>query len=112
MVLSSVAGERVRRSNYIYGASKAALDGFALGLGEALRGSGGTVLVVRPGYVHTRMTQGLPAAPLSTTPKQVAAATLHALDTGAEIVWVPGTLRLVLTVLRHLPRNVFRRLPV
>ncbi len=112
VVLSSVAGERVRRSNYIYGASKAALDGFALGLGEALRGSGATVLVVRPGHVHTRMTQGLPAAPLSTTPEQVAAAALHALDTCAEIVWVPGVLRLVLTVLRHLPRNVFRRLPV
>jgi len=70
------------------------------------------VLVVRPGFVHTRMTQGQPAAPLSTTPKQVAAAALHALDTGADIVWVPGTLRPVLAVLRHLPRSVFRRLPI
>ena len=58
------------------------------------------------------MTHGQPAAPLSTTPKQVAAATLHALDTGADIVWVPGTLRPVLAVLRHLPRSVFRRLPI
>ncbi len=112
VVLSSVAGERVRRSNYIYGASKAALDGFALGVGEALRGSGATVLVVRPGFVHTQMTHGQPAAPLSTTPKQVAAAALHALDTGADIVWVPGALRPVLAVLRHLPRSVFRRLPI
>jgi len=62
------------------------------------------VLVVRPGFVHTRMTQGQPAAPLSSTPKQVAAAALHALDTGADIVWVPGTLRPVLGRVSHVER--------
>ena len=67
MVLSSVAGERVRRANFIYGSSKAGLDGFAQGLGDALAGSGAQVLIVRPGFVHTKMTEGLPAAPLSTT---------------------------------------------
>ena len=67
VVLSSVAGERVRRANFIYGSSKAGLDGFAQGLGDALAGSGARVLIVRPGFVRTKMTEGRPAAPLSTT---------------------------------------------
>lgn len=112
VVLSSVAGERVRRSNYVYGASKAGLDGFALGLGESLRGSGAKVLVVRPGFVHTKMTQGLPKAPLATTPEKVAEVTRKGLASGAEVVWAPGALRFVMSVLRHVPRGLFRRLPV
>ena len=68
VALSSVAGERVRRSNFVYGSSKAGMDGFYLGLGEALRGTGVHVLVVRPGFVHTKMTAGRDAAPLSVTP--------------------------------------------
>ena len=68
--LSSVAGERVRRSNFAYGASKAGADGFYLGLGEALREHGGHVLVVRPGFVHTKMTEGREAAPLSVGPRR------------------------------------------
>ena len=68
--LSSVAGERVRRSNFAYGASKAGADGFYLGLGEALREHGGHVLVVRPGFVHTKMTEGREAAPLSVGPER------------------------------------------
>ena len=58
VVLSSVAGERVRKANFVYGSSKAGLDGFAQGLGDALAGTGASVLVVRPGFVHSRMTQG------------------------------------------------------
>ena len=58
VALSSVAGERVRRSNFVYGSTKAGMDGFYLGLGEALRGTARGVLVVRPGFVHTRMTEG------------------------------------------------------
>jgi decaprenylphospho-beta-D-erythro-pentofuranosid-2-ulose 2-reductase len=112
VVLSSVAGERVRRSNYVYGASKAGLDGFALGLGESLRGSGASLLVVRPGFVHTKMTAGLRKAPLSTTPDKVAAAVVRGLDGGAELVWAPGVLRVLMSVLRHLPRPLFRKLPV
>ena len=56
IVLSSVAGFRIRRSNFIYGSAKAGLDGFALGLAEALRGTGVSVHIVRPGFVHTKMT--------------------------------------------------------
>lgn len=112
VVLSSVAGERVRRSNYVYGASKAGLDAFALGLGEALRGSGASLLVVRPGFVRTKMTEGLPVTPLASTPEEVAAAVLDGLDRDAELVWVPGRLRPVMSALRHVPRPLFRRLPL
>jgi decaprenylphospho-beta-D-erythro-pentofuranosid-2-ulose 2-reductase len=111
VVLSSVAGERVRRANFIYGSSKAGLDGFAQGLGDSLAGSGARVLIVRPGFVHTQMTAGRPEVPFSTTPDAVAEATVQALATGQYIVWVPGILRWVMAVARHLPRPIFRRLP-
>lgn len=111
VVLSSVAAERARRSNFVYGSSKAGLDAFALGLGEALRPSGVHVMVVRPGFVRTRMTAGLPAAPLATTPDAVAKAVESGLRRRTEVLWVPGRLRFVMSALRHLPRPVFRRLP-
>ncbi len=66
VVMSSVAGERARRANFIYGSSKAGLDAFAQGLGDALHGTGVHVMVVRPGFVRTRMTAGLPESPLAT----------------------------------------------
>ena len=112
VVLSSVAAERARRSNFIYGSSKAGLDAFTQGLGDALRPAGVHVLVVRPGFVHTKMTAGLREAPLATTPDAVAAAIESGLRRRAEIIWVPGGLRPVMVVLRHLPRGVFRRLPI
>jgi decaprenylphospho-beta-D-erythro-pentofuranosid-2-ulose 2-reductase len=112
VVLSSVAGERVRRANFVYGATKAGLDGFAQGLGDSLAGSGARVLVVRPGFVHSSMTKGLPAAPFSTTPDRVAAITVGALRAGKRTVWAPGILRYVFMVLRHLPGPVWRRLPL
>ncbi|MET9363354.1 decaprenylphospho-beta-D-erythro-pentofuranosid-2-ulose 2-reductase [Streptomyces sp. NPDC006632] len=112
VVLSSVAGERGRRSNFIYGSSKAGLDAFAQGLGDALHGSGVHVMVVRPGFVRTKMTAGLAEAPLATTPEAVALAIETGLRRRAELVWVPGAMRLVMSALRHVPRGVFRRLPV
>jgi decaprenylphospho-beta-D-erythro-pentofuranosid-2-ulose 2-reductase len=110
VALSSVAAERPRRSNFVYGSSKAGLDAFFRGLGDALRGSGARVLLVRPGFVHTRMTAGLPAAPFATTPEAVAEGIVGALRSGAETVWVPSVLRWVMTVLRHLPAPLFRKL--
>jgi decaprenylphospho-beta-D-erythro-pentofuranosid-2-ulose 2-reductase len=111
VVLSSVAGERVRKANYVYGASKAGLDGFAQGLGDALADSGASVLVVRPGWVRSKMTAGLEPMPLATTPEAVAAATVEALRNGKRIVWVPAALRPLMAVARHLPAAVWRRLP-
>lgn len=112
VVLSSVAGERARRANFIYGSSKAGLDAFAQGLGDALQGTGVHVMVVRPGFVRTRMTAGLPEAPLATTPEAVATAIELGLRRRSETVWVPGVLRVVMSALRHVPRGLFRRLPV
>jgi decaprenylphospho-beta-D-erythro-pentofuranosid-2-ulose 2-reductase len=110
VVLSSVAGERVRAANFVYGASKAGLDGFCQGLGDALAGTGVRVLVVRPGFVPTKMTAGREKAPFSTTAEGVAEAVVRGLETGADVVWAPPVLRYVMAVARHLPRPVFRRL--
>jgi len=110
VALSSVAAERPRRANFVYGASKAGMDAFFQGLADSLEGSGVEVMVVRPGFVHTKMTAGLPAAPFSTTPDAVAAAIVHGLATRAGTVWVPARLRWVMSAMRHLPRPVWRRL--
>ena len=112
VALSSVAGERARRSNFVYGSTKAGMDAFYSGLTEAVRADGVHVAVVRPGFVHTRMTDGMKAAPLSITPEQVAAIVVDAVRNRRELVWAPAPLRVVMSVLRHLPRAVFRRLPV
>jgi decaprenylphospho-beta-D-erythro-pentofuranosid-2-ulose 2-reductase len=109
VVLSSIAGERARRSNFVYGSSKAGLDAFAQGLGDALVGTGVRVVVVRPGFVRSKMTEGLDPAPFATTPEAVADAIADALASGKEVVWVPSVLRWVGTGLRHLPRSVWRR---
>ncbi|SEC66818.1 decaprenylphospho-beta-D-erythro-pentofuranosid-2-ulose 2-reductase [Streptomyces sp. TLI_105] len=112
VVLSSVAGERARRADFIYGSSKAGLDAFAQGLGDALHGTGVHVMVVRPGFVRSKATAGLAEAPLATTPEAVAGAIELGLRRRSETVWVPGSLRMVRAAVRHVPRPLFRRLPV
>jgi decaprenylphospho-beta-D-erythro-pentofuranosid-2-ulose 2-reductase len=112
VAFSSVAGERARRSNFVYGSTKAGLDAFYSGLTEALRPVGVQVTVVRPGFVHTRMTEGMKPAPLSTTPEAVAAVVVDAVRTRKELVWAPAPLRFVMSALRHIPRRIFRRLPI
>jgi decaprenylphospho-beta-D-erythro-pentofuranosid-2-ulose 2-reductase len=111
-VLSSVAGERVRKSNYVYGSSKAGIDGFASGLGDSLAGTGVHVMVVRPGFVHTKMTAGMKPPPLAAPPEEVAEAIVRGLARRADVVWAPARLRPLMAVVRHLPRPVFRRLPL
>lgn len=112
VVLSSVAGERARRSNFVYGSSKAGLDAFFQGVASVLEPAGVHVLLVRPGFVRTRMTAGMKPAPLATTPREVARVVVGGLDRRARVVWAPPALRIVMTVLRHLPTPVFRRLPL
>jgi decaprenylphospho-beta-D-erythro-pentofuranosid-2-ulose 2-reductase len=109
VVLSSITGERVRKANYVYGSSKAALDAFAQGLGDALVGTGVRVLIVRCGWVRTAMTEGLEPAPFPTTPDKVADAVAAGLARGSAIVWEPAILRVVYSALRHLPRPIWRR---
>ncbi|ANY09590.1 SDR family NAD(P)-dependent oxidoreductase [Pseudonocardia sp. HH130630-07] len=113
VVYSSVAGVRARRANYVYGSAKAGLDAFASGLADALHGSGVRLVLIRPGFVVGRMTEGMSPAPLSSTPEQVADATVRAVRRGRgnADVWVPGALRLLFLALRLLPRPVWRRMP-
>ena len=111
LVLSSVAGYRVRRSNFVYGAAKAGLDGFARGLGEAVRGTGVSVHVVRPGFVRTKMTEGRPAAPLAVGPDRVAEDAIRGLERGQSVIWSPGVLRVVFGLLGLLPDAIWRKLP-
>lgn len=111
VVLSSVAGDRARRANFIYGSSKAGLDAFAQGLGDSLVGSGASVMVVRPGFVRTSMTEGLEEAPFATSADVVGGLVATGLAKGRETVYAPGVLRPVMGVIKALPRKVFRRLP-
>ncbi|CAN5629691.1 decaprenylphospho-beta-D-erythro-pentofuranosid-2-ulose 2-reductase [soil metagenome] len=112
VVLSSTAGERARKANFVYGSSKAGADAFAQGLGDALHGTGARVLIVRPGFVRSSMTEGLEEAPLATDPEAVAEAILAGLGKGSEVVHVPPAMRWVMAALRHVPRPLFRKLPI
>jgi decaprenylphospho-beta-D-erythro-pentofuranosid-2-ulose 2-reductase len=109
VVLSSVASVRPRKANFVYGAAKAGLDAFGRGLADSLAGSGVRVLLVRPGFVIGRMTEGMSPAPLSTTPAQVGRAVAAALDGRADVVWVPPALQLLAAALRLIPRSLWRR---
>ncbi|MCV7198860.1 decaprenylphospho-beta-D-erythro-pentofuranosid-2-ulose 2-reductase [Mycobacterium angelicum] len=112
IAMSTVAGERVRRSNFVYGSTKAGLDGFYLGLSEALREYGVRVLVIRPGQVRTRMSAHIKEAPLTVDKEYVANLAVTAAAKGKELVWAPAAFRYVMMVLRHIPRTVFRKLPI
>lgn len=111
VVLSSVAGFRIRRSNFVYGAAKAGLDGFAVGLSEALRGTGVTLHIVRPGFVRTKMTAGRSPAPFAVDASRVASDVMRGLARGQVVIWSPGLLGWVFTAFRFLPGAVWRRLP-
>ena len=111
VVFSSIAGVRGRRANYVYGSAKAGLDAFANGLADALHGTGVRLLLVRPGFVIGRMTEGMDPAPLSRTPSQVADATVSALRKGRSSVWVPAPLAVLAFAFRLMPRFVWRRMP-
>ncbi|HET9897418.1 MAG TPA: SDR family NAD(P)-dependent oxidoreductase [Streptosporangiaceae bacterium] len=110
VVLSSIAAVRPRKANYVYGSAKSGLDAFARGLTDALGGSGVRVLLVRPGFVIGRMTRGMPAAPLSSTPAQVGTAVAAALEGGSSLLWVPRSLSVLAVVLRCVPRPLWRRM--
>ncbi len=112
VVLSSVAGERVRRGNPVYGATKAGIDGFALAIDHELAGSGASVLVVRPGFVTTKMTTGMKKAPLSTDPETVARIVEKGISSDKKIVWAPAPLQWMFLILKNLPIVIWRRLPI
>jgi decaprenylphospho-beta-D-erythro-pentofuranosid-2-ulose 2-reductase len=110
VVLSSVAAQRARRSNFVYGSSKAGIDAYAAGMQFVLEGTGVHLLIVRPGFVRTKMTAHLKAAPFATNADAVAAAVVKGLRENAAVVWVPGLLRFVMWVIRALPTRALQRL--
>jgi short-subunit dehydrogenase len=111
VTFSSIAGARVRRANYVYGSAKAGLDGFCSGLADALCGSGVRLLVMRPGFVIGRMTEGMVPAPFSRTAPQVADATVRALRRKRRSVWFPWQVGALAVVMRLLPPFIWRRMP-
>ncbi len=112
ILLSSVAGVRVRKGNPVYGASKAAVDSLALAVDHELEGTGVSILVVRPGFVVSKMTTGMKKAPFSSTPEAVAQIVARAVNSGTTIVYAPTVLRWVFGIFRLLPQAVWRRLPL
>ena len=112
MAMSSAAGVKVRRSNFVYGSTKAGLDGFYRNLGQALAPFGPKVLVIRPGQVRTRMSAGLKEAPLTIDAHEVALLAVNAARAGREVIWAPPAFELVMRGLQHIPGPLFRRLPI
>ncbi|MEA4944280.1 MAG: decaprenylphospho-beta-D-erythro-pentofuranosid-2-ulose 2-reductase [Propionicimonas sp.] len=112
IALSSVAGEIVRRSNFVYGSTKAGFDGFYRLLGEALEPFGPKVLVVRPGQVRTKMLTGLKPGPGVIAPEALARTVVDAARDGRTLIWVPAFFRPMMWVLKHVPGPIFRRLPI
>ena len=111
--ISSVAGERGRARNYVYGSAKAGFTAFLSGLRNRLHGTGVRVITVLPGYVATRMTEGLPTPGLLTAqPDEVAAAVLAAERGRRDVVYVRPIWRLVMAIIRAIPEPVFKRLHI
>jgi decaprenylphospho-beta-D-erythro-pentofuranosid-2-ulose 2-reductase len=110
-VFSSVAGVRVRRANFSYGATKAGLDALVGGFGDSVRSAGIKVQVIRPGFVRTKMTEGLSEAPFTTGVDEAADTIVKGLGSSADVIWSPPVLKAVFLIMRHLPALVWRRLP-
>jgi len=108
-VLGSVAGDRGRRSNYAYGAAKAAIDVFMAGLRARLRGTGAAAILVKPGFVRTPMTAHLPASPLVWEPEPVARAIVRAMDGPSRVLYAPFFWRYVMQGIRLLPEPIMQR---
>lgn len=107
--LSSVAGERGRKPVVLYGAAKGGLTRYLEGLDHRFHARGLRVITVKPGFVRTSMTEGLPEPPFAADPEPVARLVVRALDRGTPVVYVTPIWRWVMLVVRHLPRAVLRR---
>ena len=110
-VISSVAGDRGRPSNYLYGSAKAALSAFCEGLRSRLAKSGVHLLTIKPGFVATPMTAGLPLpGPLVATPDKVAADIVRAIDKRKDVLYTPWFWAAIMLIIRSIPQRVFKRL--
>lgn len=110
LVITSVAGIRVRRGAYLYGSAKAGLDRHCEGMADALLNTGVSLQILRPGFVHTKMTEGMDAAPFSVDAERVASDTVAGLASPARVIYSPGILKWVFALLRHLPAPLWRRI--
>ncbi|MDA3921063.1 MAG: SDR family oxidoreductase [Salinisphaera sp.] len=108
-VISSVAGDRGRASNYVYGSAKAGLNAFLDGLRHRLHGSSVQVLTIRPGLVDTPMTAGMDKGPLFAQPEKVGSDIFKAINKRSAVVYTPGIWRWIMTIIRCVPRAVFHR---
>jgi short-subunit dehydrogenase len=109
-VFSSVAGDRGRKPVALYGATKAGLSHYLESRDHEGRARGLRVVTVKPGFVHTDMTSGLPVPPFAGTPDAVAQRVVRAIDRGAPVVYAPGIWRAVMLAIRALPREIMRRI--
>lgn len=112
VVIGSVAGDRGRVKNYVYGSAKAGLAVFTAGLRNRLFRSGVTVTTVKPGFLDTAMTWGLPGIFLATSPEQAGRAILEAAERGTEQVYVPRFWALIMLIIRSIPERIFKRLSI
>lgn len=110
-VITSVAGERGRASNYVYGSAKAMVSVFCEGLRARLFSSGVTLTDIRPGFVATPMTEGLPLpAVLVARPERIARRIVAGIERGADVLYVPGFWRWIMLIIRYIPGFLFKRL--
>ncbi len=108
--ISSVAGDRGRQSNYVYGAAKGALSLYLQGLRNRLYASGVRVITVKPGFVDTAMTYGMPGLFLVATPQSIGERIVRALGKPADVVYLPWFWRYIMLIIRHIPEPLFKRL--
>jgi len=111
-VISSVAGDRGRGGNYVYGSGKALVSTFMSGLRQRLRKSGITVVTLKPGFVDTPMTAASTKGALWASPEQVAAGIVRALDRGSGSVYLPAFWRPIMFIVRAIPESIFARLTI
>jgi|SRR5665213_2540724 len=109
-VISSVAGDRGRQSNYVYGTAKAAVSTFLQGLRNRLARKGVQVLTIKPGFVDTPMTADLKKGPLFAGADRVAAGIVGAMDGGKDVVYLPFFWRPIMAVIRAVPERIFKKL--
>jgi decaprenylphospho-beta-D-erythro-pentofuranosid-2-ulose 2-reductase len=108
--ISSVAGDRGRQSNYVYGAAKGALSLFLQGLRNRLFASKVRVVTIKPGFVDTAMTFGLPGLFLVASPHTIGKQIVKSLSKSADVVYLPGFWRLIMLIIKHIPEPIFKRL--
>ena len=111
-VISSVAGDRARRSNYVYGTAKGAVSLFLQGLRSRVHPKGVHVLTVKPGFVDTPMTEHLEKNALYARPEDIARGIYRAIEARKDVVYLPSWWRIVMAILRHVPEGWFKRLPL